>query len=169
MMAKVFLWKRIFNLWLRFIPFSSYWIFYRSPWLKSFKGNTKHRRFRNSNSWKSIDKWPWKWYNIALLKLSRPALLSHTVGLACLPNSNLMDRVTPRTKCFLTDKESWSISHFFLIIVVTMINYSHMRNKQSCRSPFNPNVFCLEWYISHLTFSARTYLKTKRNYPHLPR
>jgi len=47
--------------------------------------------------------------DIALLKLSRPARLSHTVGLACLPNGNLMDRVTPGTKCFLT---GWGSSQF---------------------------------------------------------
>ena len=85
--------------------------------------------------------------DIALLKLSRSARLSHTVGLACLPNGNLMDRVTPGAKCFLTGKKSWSISliiYISSIIVVTMINYSHMRNKVSCHSPFNPNVFCLE-------------------------
>lgn len=52
--------------------------------------------------------------DIALLKLAHPALLSHTVGLACLPNGNLMDRVTPGTKCFLTGKNSWSFS---LIII----------------------------------------------------
>lgn len=33
-----------------------------------------------------------------------------------------------------------------------MIYYSLMRNKLFCRSPFNSNLFCLEWYIPHFIF-----------------
>ena len=40
--------------------------------------------------------------DIALLKLSRPALIGGRVGLACLPSGDLTDRVAPGTKCFLT-------------------------------------------------------------------
>lgn len=40
--------------------------------------------------------------DIALIKLSRPALLGNSVGLACLPSGDPRDRVAPGTKCFLT-------------------------------------------------------------------
>ena len=40
--------------------------------------------------------------DIALLKLSRPALLGGRVGLACLPKGDITDRVAPGTKCFVT-------------------------------------------------------------------
>ena len=40
--------------------------------------------------------------DIALLKLSRPALIGGRVGLACLPRGDLTERVAPGTKCFLT-------------------------------------------------------------------
>lgn len=42
--------------------------------------------------------------DIALIKLSRPALLSARVGLACLPSGRKTDRVTPGTMCYLTGK-----------------------------------------------------------------
>jgi len=47
--------------------------------------------------------------DIALLKLSRPALIGGRVGLACLPSGDLTDRVAPGTKCFLT---GWGSSYF---------------------------------------------------------
>ena len=62
--------------------------------------------------------------DIALLKLSRPARLSHTVGLACLPNGNLMDRVTPGTKCFLTGKKLWSFSLIIIIFLFIIFKNS---------------------------------------------
>lgn len=40
--------------------------------------------------------------DIALIKLSRPALLGGIVGLACLPKGDNADRVAPGTKCFVT-------------------------------------------------------------------
>lgn len=40
--------------------------------------------------------------DIALLKLSSPAVLGNRVGLACLPSGDPTDRVPPGTKCFLT-------------------------------------------------------------------
>ena len=40
--------------------------------------------------------------DIALIKLSRPALLGGIVGLACLPQGDNVDRVAPGTKCFVT-------------------------------------------------------------------
>jgi len=42
--------------------------------------------------------------DIALIKLSRPALLNARVGLACMPSGNKTDRVTPGTMCYLTGK-----------------------------------------------------------------
>lgn len=40
--------------------------------------------------------------DIALIKLSHPALLSDRVGLACLPSGNHKDRVPPGSKCFVS-------------------------------------------------------------------
>ncbi|KAK3745450.1 hypothetical protein QZH41_016241 [Actinostola sp. cb2023] len=40
-------------------------------------------------------------YDIALMKLSRPAVLNFAVGLACLPRQG--DRVPVGTKCYFTD------------------------------------------------------------------
>ena len=42
--------------------------------------------------------------DIALIKLSRPAILNARVGLACMPSGNKTDRVTPGTMCYLTGK-----------------------------------------------------------------
>ncbi|XP_078373651.1 chymotrypsin-like elastase family member 3B [Oculina patagonica] len=47
--------------------------------------------------------------DIALIKLSRPALLNGRVGLACLPSGRKTDRVTPGTMCYLT---GWGSSSF---------------------------------------------------------
>ncbi|KAK3740435.1 hypothetical protein QZH41_015490 [Actinostola sp. cb2023] len=43
----------------------------------------------------------WYAYDIALVKLSRPAVLNFAVGLACLPRQG--DRVPVGTKCYLSD------------------------------------------------------------------
>ena len=40
--------------------------------------------------------------DIALIKLSRPAILGARVGVACLPSGDPTDRVAPGTKCFLS-------------------------------------------------------------------
>lgn len=40
--------------------------------------------------------------DIALVKLSRPAMLNARVGLACMPSGKKTDRVTPGTMCYLT-------------------------------------------------------------------
>ena len=42
--------------------------------------------------------------DIALVKLSRPAMLSARVGLACMPSGKKTDRVAPGTMCYLTGK-----------------------------------------------------------------
>lgn len=47
--------------------------------------------------------------DIALVKLSRPALLNTRVGLACMPSGKKSDRVTPGTMCYVT---GWGSSSF---------------------------------------------------------
>ena len=42
--------------------------------------------------------------DIALIKLSRPAILGRRVGLACIPSGDDTDRVPPGTKCFMTGR-----------------------------------------------------------------
>ena len=50
-------------------------------------------------------------YDIALIKLSRPAVLNFAVGLACLPKQD--DRVPVGTKCYITGKKNCSGNHCY--------------------------------------------------------
>lgn len=42
--------------------------------------------------------------DIALIKLSRPAMLNTRVGLACMPSGKETDRVVPGKMCYITGK-----------------------------------------------------------------
>ena len=42
--------------------------------------------------------------DIALIKLSLPAMLNSRVGLACMPSGKKTDQVTPGTMCYVTGK-----------------------------------------------------------------